>query len=130
MSTVYRGTPEYFRVFSELVKAAEYRGTTTYPQIAFPMGAHLQGNQMGNATGLILGEISTDEVKAGRPMPSVVAVGISGAPGEGFFGLAEKLGRLKPGHDRDAFCASEREAVYAEWSRKVNLAKYRRKPSS
>lgn len=30
----YRGKPEYFRVFSELITAAKFRGTVTYQEIA------------------------------------------------------------------------------------------------
>ena len=39
----YRGTPNYFRVMAELVHAAEYRGITTYQDLALIMCLPLQG---------------------------------------------------------------------------------------
>ena len=50
---------------------------------------------MGKETGAILGEISTDEVRAGRPMLSAVAVKTTGRPGPGFFPLAKNSGALR-----------------------------------
>jgi len=62
------------RVLAELIHAAEYRGVTTYQDIAVIMGLPLQGAYMGRETGHVLGEFSEDEVNAGRPMLSAVAV--------------------------------------------------------
>lgn len=67
--------------------------------------------------GQMLGEISEDEVHAGRPMLSAVVVGVSGKPGPGFFGLAGDLGRLSDGGDQQAFWEQERDAVYDAWRR-------------
>src|SRR5437879_3293679 len=85
----YRGTTDYTRVLAELVHAAEYRGLTTYQDIAVIMGLPLQGAYMGKEIGHILGEISEDEVKGGRPMLSAVAVSVNGKAGSGFFALAK-----------------------------------------
>ena len=38
MSAKYRGTTLYFHVLAELVRAAQYRGVTTYQDIAVIMG--------------------------------------------------------------------------------------------
>jgi hypothetical protein len=72
---------------------------------------------MGAETGQILGEISEDEVNAGRPMLSSVAVGVNGKPGSGFFELAKRMGRLNHVADEVTFWKAEREAVYQVWRR-------------
>ena len=79
----YRGTPKYFFVMAELVRAAQYRGVTTYQDLAVILGLPQKGSHMGREIGLVLGEIAEDEVTAGRPMLSAVAVSVSGRPGPG-----------------------------------------------
>ena len=70
----YRGSKEYLLVYCELIKAARYKGTTTYQAIAEIMGLPLRGSHMGREVGKILGEISEDELNQGRPMLSAIAV--------------------------------------------------------
>lgn len=113
----YRGTTEYFHVLSELVRAAQYGGLTTYQDIAVIMGLPQKGSFMGSETGKILGEIAEDESVAGRPMLSAVVVGVNGKPGPGFFTLAKELGRLSAGQDEAAFWQAERQAAYKAWRR-------------
>jgi hypothetical protein len=113
----YRGTPTYFHVMAELVRAAQYRGLTTYQDIAVIMALPIRGSHMGSETGHILGEISEDEVTAGRPMLSAVAVSVEGKAGPGFFGLARDLGRLTGNENDAAFWEKERQAVYEAWQR-------------
>jgi hypothetical protein len=117
----YRGTTNYIRVLAELVRAAEYRGVTTYQDIAVIMGLPLQGAFMGRETGHILGEISEGEVKAGRPMLSAVAVSVSGKAGPGFFALAKNLGRFggDPAEEEN-FWRQELQAVYETWKRPLH----------
>ena len=93
VSDKYRGTTEYALVLGELVRAAQYRGLTTYQDIAPLVGLPQSGQYMGKEIGLILGAISEDEVLAGRPMLSALAVNVKGDPGPGFFGLARELSR-------------------------------------
>ena len=81
------------------------------------MGLPQSGSHMGKQVGLILGEISEDEVRAGRPMLSSVAVGVNGKPGPGFFGLARDLGRLDQNKDESAFWKEELLAAYSAWRR-------------
>ena len=76
VSDKYRGTTKYFHVLAELVRAAQYQGLTTYQDIALLMDLPQSGSHMGKEIGWILGEISEDEVRAGRPMLSSVAVGV------------------------------------------------------
>jgi hypothetical protein len=113
----YRGTTKYFHVLAELVRAAQYRGVTTYQDIAVIMGLPLVGGHMAKEVGWILGEISEDEINAGRPMLSSVAVGVNGKAGPGFYDLARSLGRLKAGQDEPSFWEEERFAAYAAWKR-------------
>jgi len=115
----YRGTTDYLRVTAELIHATEYRGVTTYQDIAVIIGLPLKGSHMGAEVGHILGEISEDEVKAGRPMLSAVVVGVSGKPGSGFFSLAKELGRLSDSDDPNTFWEKERDAAYEAWQRSL-----------
>lgn len=114
----YRGTTTYFHVMGELVRAAQYRGVTTYQDVAAIMGLPQSGNYMGSEVGQILGELVEDEVKANRPMLSVVVVDTRGRIGSGFFPLARSLGRFSGGEaDEEAFVRTEREATYEAWRR-------------
>ena len=73
-----------------------------------PHGAHLAH---------MLGEISTDEVNAGRGMLTVVVVHKGGdyRPGPGFFELARSLGYETS--DREGFWIQEFAKVHGVWSR-------------
>ena len=61
VSDKYRGTTDYALVLGELVRAAQYRGLTTYQDIALLVGLRQSGQHMGKEIGLILGAISEDE---------------------------------------------------------------------
>jgi len=113
----YRDKTVYIHVLTELVRAAQYRGATTYQDIALIMGLPTSGSHMGKETGQILGEICEDEVLAGRLMLSSVAVGINGKPGPGFFTLARELGLLKAGENEADFWQRQREEAYRAWKR-------------
>lgn len=115
----YRGKTVYYHVHAELVRAAQYRGITTYQDLALIMALPLSGSHMGKQTGQILGEIVEDEVNAGRPMLSAIAVGVNGKPGLGFFTLARELGKLSGGEDEGAFWEAERDRVYEAWKRPI-----------
>lgn len=115
----HRGSKEFLLVYSELISAARFRGLTTYQALAQLIGLPRSGSHMAREIGQILGEISEDEVANGRPMLSALAVGVSGVPGEGFYGLARDWGRLsEDSREADlAFWERERSAVYAAWAR-------------
>lgn len=121
VSNKYRGKTVYFHVLAELVRAAQYRGLTTYQDIAVIMGLPSSGSHMGREVGWILGEISEDETLAGRPMLSSVGVDVRGHVGEGFFSLARQLGRLTDSPE-PVFFESERAATYAAWTRPLAKA--------
>lgn len=52
----YRGTRTYFHVMSELVRAGQYRGLTTYQDIAVMMGLPLRGSHMGPKSAMFSGK--------------------------------------------------------------------------
>ncbi len=113
----YRGSKEYYLIYSELITAAKYKGTISYQEIANIMGLPMRGSYMGSQIGHLLGEISEDEFNSGRPMLSAVAVNVHGEPGLGFYSLARDLGRLdkvSDGVDK-AFWESELQDVYETW---------------
>ena len=115
----YRGTTLYARVMTELVQAAQYRGVTTYQDIALIMGLPTEGHHMGNEIGLMLDEISRDETRAGRPMLSAVVVRTEGVPGPGFYKLAADLGLVESADTDTLFWMKQREAVYEAWKRPI-----------
>lgn len=119
----YRGSTKYFHVLAELVRAAQYRGVTTYQDVAVIMGLPLSGSHMGKEVGWVLGEISEDEVSAGRPMLSSVAVDVKGKVGPGFFTLARDLHRLRAKVDESLFLEDERSATYDAWKRPLAESK-------
>ena len=74
--------------------------------------------------GAILGEIAENEVQLERPLLSAIAVGVSGEPGQGFFGLMRELGRLPEEADKEAegaFWEMEKTAVYKTWAQKFRI---------
>ena len=103
MTKQYSGSKEYAFIYTELIKAAKYRGTITYQEIAKIVGLPMSGSHMGSEIGKILGKISEDEVSNGRPMLSAIAINVKGVPGPGFYELAKQLGRLKENSDMDTF---------------------------
>ena len=113
----YRGKKEYFLVLSELITAARFKGKVTYQEIAKLIGFPPEGNYMGAEIGHLLGEISEDEVKYGRPMLSAIVVTTAGHPGPGFFELARNLERLAAtSRDEEVrFWEKEVAAVYEAW---------------
>lgn len=122
VTTKYRGTCEYYLVFARLLDAARHRGYVTYQELAREMGLPLTGSHMGTATGRVLGEISEDEHKAGRPMLSALAVSVKGQPGPGFFGLARSLGLLasEDRGDELKFWEAQKSACYETWRERLS----------
>lgn len=116
----YKNSKEYFQVYRELINAAEYRGFTTYRDIAKIMGLPMSGNYMSKGTGQMLGEISQNEHDQGRPLLSAIAVSKGGLLGEGFFNLAKELGFIfdDDPKGKEEFWEGMRQKVYLEWGRK------------
>jgi hypothetical protein len=108
-------TKEYFIAYSILINAAQHHGFATYQEIAQAVGLPTSGNYMSSQIGEILGTISANEAKEGRPMLSAIAVGINGKPGKGFIPWATDLGFFNEGVEEDAFWENECQKVYQEW---------------
>jgi hypothetical protein len=109
-------TKEYMLVYCELIQAARRRGTLTYQRMSEVMGIPAYGGVLPPQGGKMLSAISEAEVAHGRPMLSVICLGLEGHPGESFYSLARKLGRLTTAWpDEDSFFKSETEAVYDAW---------------
>ena len=106
---------EYFIAYSIMIKAAQQHGFATYQEIALAMGWPLVGNQMGKLVGDLIGTISENEIAQGRPMLSVIVVGVDGKPGEGLYSWAKKLKVMEEDEDEEAFWHKECEKVYSEW---------------
>lgn len=119
MAHEYKGTREYYLIFSELINAARYRGTVTYQELAELIDLPTEGNYMGKELGRYLGSISTEEVEHGRPMLSAIAVTTSGKPSSGFFELARQCGKLNSDHhtEEDRFVREETAKVYQTWKK-------------
>jgi len=119
MPSPYRGTTQYALIFAELIRAARYRVTVTYQELAERVHLPLRGAYMGVELGEYLGAISEDEVKQSRPMLSAIAINVEGKPGEGFYGLAKTLGRLtsEDPSAKETFWKAEKEAIYKTWQR-------------
>lgn len=112
----YQDTKAHRLVYAKLIQVAQARGLTTYQHVAKIMGLPLAGNLMGKETGQMLGEISEEEVRCGRPMLSAVVVGTSGYPGNGFYGLAHKLRKIRSASKNVRFWEEERDRVYDTWA--------------
>ena len=110
---------QHHLVYCELINAARYRGTTTYQRVARIGGLPEAGAAMANQVGALLGQICRLEMEAGRPMLSVVCVGVqTHVPGPGFYVLARELGRLEgvTPAEEEAFFRAELEDVYEAWA--------------
>jgi len=116
----YRGSKHYHLVYCALINAARRWTVVTYKDIAEVMGLPTTGSYMGAETGRMLGVISEDEFNHERPLLSAVAVSsVTNAPGEGFFGWAKDLGRLKDEskEGKRRFWEEEKAAVYEVWGK-------------
>jgi hypothetical protein len=115
----YRGTPDFFRVRRCLERAATQGCFVNYSNMAGLMGLPRQGNHMACETGYICGEISERTHERGLPMLTAIVIRRdTGMPGQGFFTLAEQLGRLPRGASAGAkrrFWRKEVREVFSTW---------------
>jgi hypothetical protein len=98
-----------------LIERAKLRGMMPYSELVQKLESiQLEANSY--ALFAMLGELSTEEDRAGRGMLSVIVVHKVGdmQPGDGFFELAESLGRDTS--DILACWVAELKKVYAYWS--------------
>jgi hypothetical protein len=106
---------EYYIVYGILINAAQHQGFATYQEIAQAIGLPTSGSYMGSQVGGLLGAISANEMKQGRPMLSAIAIGTNSKPGHGFIPWAKELRYLKEGDDEQVFWENECRKIYEEW---------------
>lgn len=116
-SSKYRGTKEYCRIFARLILAAESGQIVPYKEVGRILGIKSFGDHYAREVGQVLGEISEDEHRNGRPMLSAIAHNEAGVPGPGFYVCARNLGLLSSTNlqDEEAFWRNEQSRVYEEW---------------
>ena len=105
------------RIGARLRAVARAGRTVTYNDLAAVVGWDMDDPAAAREVAGILRAISTAEHAAGRPLLSVVVVGVkTGRPGKGFFKLAQRLGRYDGAAD-GAFFAQELRRVHGHWRR-------------
>ena len=111
----------YVKTYAKLRQLATLGETIGYQQVSNEIGLgmnmHLTNDR--RRIGQLLGDISTAEHNAGRPMRSTVVVYVDEKPlnpGPGFFECARRLGRLLATDHDTAFFQHELEALYAYWA--------------
>ena len=108
---------EHQAVYERLVHAARARDFVHYGELAKMLGIDMDNPHFGALVGKVLGQISEDEVAAGRPMISaIVASKDDMLPGKGFFKLGQELHRVHPGEDEIAFAIRQIHRVHEYWS--------------
>ncbi len=103
-------------IYDKLREVAKSRGITYYSEIA-PLASLSMGSP-GDRERIarILGDISTAEHQAGRPLLSAVVIRKEeNLPGSGFFGLAKDL-RLHNGNEDFRYWLQELQRVHDYWS--------------
>lgn len=99
-----------------IVQAAKDQRFVFYSDIAPLLGLNMDKEADRAKIGRILGDISEEEVRQGRPMLSAIVVHKGDeTPGDGFFKLARDLGRFQAGH-RHLFWAEEVKRLFQCWS--------------
>lgn len=117
-------SPEAWRfakteVRSILIERAKRRSFITYSQLA-PQITAISVEYHDPRLNALLGEISTEEEQRGRGLLSVLVVHKIGdmQPGQGFYELAERLGRRIP--DITLFWVEEFNRVFDYWQNHPN----------
>ena len=117
-SAKYKGTKEYLLVYCQLIQAARNKALISYSEVAEIMKLPPSGNYMERQIGILLGEISAEELHYERPMLSALAKSKNKLrPGHGFFVLAKELGVYKGEGEEDEmqFWEKTRNEVYSTW---------------
>lgn len=102
----------------KLEEAARSQTTIHYGDIAPILKLDMENPGDRSRIGDLLGQISEDEHKAGRPLLSVVVTRKEDQrPGPGFFDLAKRLGLMST-LDKDTFFVYELKRTHKEWAAK------------
>jgi hypothetical protein len=113
---------EHQPVYDRLVQAARAREFVHYGELAKMLGIDMDNPHFDAQVGKVLGQISEDEVAAGRPMISAIVVSKDDMlPGSGFFKLGQELHRVEPGEDEIGFAVRQIKRVHEYWSTAVPI---------
>lgn len=108
---------EHPAVYERLVQAARAREFVHYGELARMLGIDMDNPHFGAQVGKVLGQISEDEIAAGRPMISAIVVSKDDMlPGKGFFKLGQELHRVETGEDEIGFAVRQIKLVHDYWS--------------
>jgi len=103
-------------LLQKLREVASRRGITSYGHLVEELDLDMSSPADRRKIGEILGAISEEEHRRGRPMISAVVVGSeTSLPGQGFFSLARRLGKLAGGNET-GFFAEELRRVHDFWT--------------
>jgi hypothetical protein len=119
----YLGTKEYVLALTALVNAAQHLGLVTYSELGDLVGIDVRtGDHARQELGLLLGAIATEEVKAGRPMLSALAVYKANplklddsTPSKGFYKWACELDVISSPEEDLKLWKRERDRCYTFW---------------
>ena len=106
-------------VYDRLVAAARAREFVHYGELAKMLDIDMDNPHFGALVGKVLGEVSEDEVAAGRPMISAIVVSRDDMlPGKGFYNLGKQLHLVQPDEDEIAFAIRQIRRVHEYWRSK------------
>jgi hypothetical protein len=119
----YYQTKEFYIAYSIMINAARHQGFATYQEIAQAVGLPTAGNYMSKEIGSLIGAVSENEIKLGRPMLSSIVIGTNDKPGEGYYVWAKQLGVLREGENQEEFWKAECKKIYTEWKISYRITK-------
>lgn len=100
-------------VYLRLVGAARAGEFVHYAELAKVLGIDIETAHFGVHVGKVLGQISEDEIAAGRPMLSAIVVSRDTMlPGHGFFRLGHELKQVLSGEDETTFAIRQIKRVH------------------
>ncbi len=108
-------------IYNRLIELARGGHLTTYGDIAPLAGLNMQLDADRDSISKLLGEILRYEASGDRPLLTAIVVhhGNDNNPGEGFFSVANELGRFGGSRDplaRLEFWVREVQEVHAYWA--------------
>ena len=107
---------EKHAVYERLVQAARAGEFVHYSELAKMLNIDMDNPYFGAQVGKVLGQISEDEIAAGRPMISAIVVSKDTMlPGHGFFNLGQELHQIDPGEDEIGFAVRQMRKVHEYW---------------
>jgi hypothetical protein len=104
-------------IYRRLCDVARQRHYIRYADAGAIVGLDMENPADRDEISRLLDEISMHEFNQGKPLLSAVVIHVQdNIPGNGFFTMAERLGRFA-GRDRLQFWLSELRSVHDHWAR-------------